>query len=477
MLDPAIAEAPVTGADFLSSAFALQRKAFQRVPYPDWPRRAAWLKTLRALLRDNDARMCEAISADFGCRPPEETRLLELFPSLGSIGYALRHARCWMRPRRQFAGLWFLPARTELMPQPAGVVGIIVPWNYPLYLAVGPLVDALAAGNRVLVKMSEYTPAFSALFAQLIEKYFPDGEVRVVNGDAEIASAFAALPFDHLLFTGSTPVGRKVMRAAAEKLTPVTLELGGKSPAIIGPGARFDHAVERIIYGKCVNAGQTCIAPDYVLLPRDRQDEFIERARVVFARMYPDFADGGQYATIITPRQHARQLQLLDAAVAGGATAHPLATARDDAVRLLPPTLLTGVAADAEVMREEIFGPLLPLVPYDSIDGALEYIAARPHPLALYLFETSAGVVRRVLQRSHAGGVCLNETLYHIAQHHLPFGGVGSSGMGTYHGEDGFRTFSKMKPVFRQSRFAATSLLNPPYGARFRRLLKWLLRG
>ncbi|WIG55158.1 MAG: aldehyde dehydrogenase [Rhodanobacteraceae bacterium] len=465
----------VAEADSLPDLLARQREAFRQMPYPAWPQRAAWLKALRALLRDNDARICEAISADFGCRPPEESRLLELFPSLGAIDHTLRHARSWMRPRRRFAGFWFLPAHTEVMPQPLGVVGIIVPWNYPLYLAVGPLVDALAAGNRVLVKMSEYTPRFSALFAELIEKYFPAGEVRVVNGDAEVAATFAALPFDHLLFTGSTEVGRKVMRAAADNLTPVTLELGGKSPAIIGPGARFDHAAERIVYGKSVNAGQTCIAPDYVLLPRTRQQAFVERARAVFARMYPDFANG-QYASIITPRQHARLLQLLDDAVASGAVAHPLADARDDAARLLPPILLIGVAADAEVMREEIFGPLLPLVPYDDLDDALDYVAARPHPLALYLFETDQEAVRRVLERVHAGGVAVNDTLYQIAQHHLPFGGMGPSGMGAYHGEDGFRTFSKMKPVFRQSRFAATALLNPPYGARFRRMLKLLLR-
>src|SRR6185312_662707 len=429
MADSSMSGSMASTIDTLDRIFELQRNAQQHVPYPAWPRRAARLKALHALLRDNEARICEAISADFGCRPPEETRLLELFPSLGSIDHAFRHARRWMHPRRRFAGFWFLPARTEVMPQPLGVVGVIVPWNYPLYLAVGPLVDALAAGNRVLVKTSEYTPAFSALFAELVDKYFPEGEVRVINGDADVAAAFAALPFDHLLFTGSTAVGRKVMRAAADNLTPVTLELGGKSPAIIGPGARFDHAVERIVYGKCVNAGQTCIAPDYVLLPRARQQEFVGRARGVFARMYPDFCNG-QYASIITPRQHARLLRLLDDAVAGGAAAHPLADVRDDAARLMPPTLLTGVAAEAEVMCEEIFGPLLPLVPYDSLDDALDYIAARPHPLSLYLFEEDDAVVQRVLERTHAGGVCVNDTLYQIAQHHLPFGGVGASGMG-----------------------------------------------
>jgi coniferyl-aldehyde dehydrogenase len=476
MADSSISGEAAAVIESPGAVFERQRAAQRRMPYPGWSQRAARLQQLRALLRDNDARICAAISADFGCRPPEETRLLELLPSLGTVGHALRHGRRWMRPRRQFAGKWFLPARTELMPQPVGVVGIIVPWNYPLYLAVGPIVDALAAGNRVLVKMSEYTPTFSALFAELVEKYFPDGEVRVVNGDAAVAAAFAALPFDHLLFTGSTAVGRTVMRAAAENLTPVTLELGGKSPAIIGPGARFDHAVERIVYGKSANAGQTCIAPDYVLLPRGQQQAFIDGACAVFARMYPDFATRGQYASVITPRQHARLVHWLDAAIAGGATAHPLADGRDDAARLLPPTLLTGVPDDADVMHEEIFGPLLPLVPYDTLDGALDYIAARPHPLSLYLFETDAAVVRRVLQQTQAGGVSLNDTLYHVAQHHLPFGGVGASGMGAYHGEAGFRTFSKMKPVFRQSRLAMTALLNPPYGVRFRRLLKLLLR-
>ncbi|HET8554650.1 MAG TPA: aldehyde dehydrogenase family protein, partial [Rhodanobacteraceae bacterium] len=264
--------------------------------------------------------------------------------------------------------------------------------------------------------------------------------------------------------------------AAADNLTPVTLELGGKSPAIIGPGARFAHAVERIVYGKSVNAGQTCIAPDYVLLPRARVEEFIDSARRVFARMFPDAATHAPYASIITERQYRRLLDLRDRSVARGAVAHALADAQDDAQRRLPLTLLTKVADDAEVMREEIFGPLLPLVPYDSLDDALDYIAARPHPLALYLFETDKAVQRKVLQRSQAGGVTINDTLYHIAQHRLPFGGVGASGMGAYHGEDGFRTFSKMQPVFRQSRFNGMALLNPPYGKRFRCMLKLLMR-
>ncbi|HET8898028.1 MAG TPA: coniferyl aldehyde dehydrogenase [Rhodanobacteraceae bacterium] len=477
---PAIASPPhaadAASGSALDTAFSRAQRGHRAEPFPDWPARAARLRTLRRLLTENEAAMAAAINTDFGCRPTAETQLLELFPSLSAVDHALGHGKRWMRPRRSMAGFWFLPARTELVPQPVGVVGIIVPWNYPLYLAVGPLVDALAAGNRVLIKMSEYTPAFSSLFAELMEKHFPAGDVAVINGDATVAQAFSALPFGHLLFTGSTAVGHHVMRAAAEHLTPVTLELGGKSPAIIGPGARFDKAVERIVYGKCVNAGQTCIAPDYVLLPRGQEQAFIDTARAVFTRLYPDILGARQYASVITPRQHDRLLAWRDEAVAMGAVAHPLTPNHDAAARLLPPTLLTLVPDRATVMQQEIFGPLLPLVPYDTLDDALAYIAARPHPLSLYLFESDRASVRRVLQRSHAGGVSINDTLYHIAQHHLPFGGIGASGMGAYHGEHGFRTFSKLKPVFRQARINGTGLLNPPYGARFQRMLKLLLR-
>ncbi|RAP57122.1 coniferyl aldehyde dehydrogenase [Oleiagrimonas sp. MCCC 1A03011] len=469
-----MSESVVSG---LTDLLQRMRQAQREQPHPDASLRRIRLDALAALLRENRPAICEAIDADFGGRPAEETDLLELFPSLQALAHTRRHLRRWMKPKRHLAGLWFLPARTLLVPRPLGVVGIIVPWNYPLFLAVGPLVDALAAGNRALVKMSEYTPRFSALFGQLVERYFPQGEVRVVNGDAGVARAFSALPFDHLLFTGSTDVGRHVMRAAAANLTPVTLELGGKSPAIIGPGARFESAVERIVYGKCVNAGQTCIAPDYVLLPRGREADFIATAQRVVARMYPQLATGGQYASIIDDAKHARLIRLRDEAVAGGAQAHALAASSPaDAGRVLPPTVLTDTPEDAAVMDEEIFGPLLPLVPYDTLDEALAYVAARPHPLALYLFDDDSAVQRRVEQSQAAGGMCINDTLYHVAQHHLPFGGVGASGLGAYHGEAGFRTFSKMLPVFRQARLNGVGLLNPPYGARFRRMLDLLLR-
>ena len=446
-------------------------------PLPAWEVRAERLRVLERMLLEQRESFATAISADFGCRPREETELLELFPSLSAIRHALRRGRRWMRSSRRLAAMAFLPAQVELRPQPRGVVGIIVPWNYPLYLAVGPLVDALAAGNRVMLKLSEFTPRFSTLFAEQIAVHFKSDEVRVVTGDAAVAQAFSALPFDHLLFTGSTAVGREVMRAAAANLTPVTLELGGKSPALIGPGADFANAVERIVLGKLVNAGQTCIAPDYVLLPRAQVDDFIAGAQAAVARMYPDLAHNRQYASIITDRQYARLAGLRDAARDAGAQLHALGDSVDNAARrLLAPQLVTAVDDDMAIMREEIFGPLLPLVPYDTLDAAIKYITARAHPLSMYVFERERAVVDDILARTTAGGVSVNDTLFHIAQHALPFGGVGASGMGGYHGEAGFRTFSHLLPIFHQSRWNAAGWLSPPYGARFRTLLKLLLR-
>ena len=462
----------------LSQRLQLLRTSQRAEPMPDWPVRVARLRTLEKMLLEQREAFAVAIHADFGCRPREETDLLELFPSLSAVRHALGHGRRWMKPRRRLAGLAFLPARTELRPQPLGVVGIIVPWNYPLYLAVGPLVDALVAGNRAMLKMSEFTPRFSALFAEQVARYFQPDEVSVVTGDAAVAQAFSALPFDHLLFTGSTAVGHHVMRAASANLTPVTLELGGKSPAIIGPGARFEHAVERILFGKLVNAGQTCIAPDYVLLPRSQVADFVAAARATAGRLYPRLGQNEQYTSIVSDRQYQRIAALRDDAVAAGARAETLGDegAGNTQPRRLSPVLLTGVNDTMTVMQEEIFGPLLPLVPYDNLDEAIAYVAAHPHPLALYLFEQDQVLIDRVLARTVAGGVSLNDTLFHIAQHGLPFGGVGASGMGGYHGEAGFHTFSHLKPVFRQARFNGVGLLNPPYGARFKRMLSLLLK-
>jgi acyl-CoA reductase-like NAD-dependent aldehyde dehydrogenase len=332
-----------------------------------------------------------------------------------------------------------------------------------------------------MVKLSEFTPRFGALFEALARQFFAADELHVTTGDAHIARAFCALPFDHLLFTGSTAVGREVMQAASANLTPVTLELGGKSPALIGPGADFKHAVERILAGKLVNAGQTCIAPDYVLLPRGQEEVFITLARTLVAASYPGLNQPGgatpDYTTIIAPRHFERLTRQLEAAREAGARVTPLSNAPIDAARrLLPPFIVTGASASDALMRDEIFGPILPLVPYASLDEALDYINARPRPLAFYLFERERAVIDAVLATTVAGGVSVNETLMHFAQDDLPFGGVGPSGMGAYHGKTGFDTFTHFKPVFRQSRINGMGLFRPPYGKRFERMVSFLMR-
>lgn len=468
----------------LESRFLRLRAAARKDPNPLLESRLRRLRALDRLLRDHANALADAVSRDFGHRSPAETRLLELFPCHEALADALAHLRGWMRPQRRRVALWFQPGRAEVRFQPLGAVGIIVPWNYPIYLAVGPLVGALAAGNRVLIKMSEFTPATASLFAELIAASFAEDEVSVVQGDASVAHAFSQLPFDHLLFTGSTPVGHHVMRAAAENLTPVTLELGGKSPAIIGPKADFGKAVERIIVGKSLNAGQTCIAPDYVLLPAGREQDFIDAARGVFAGCYPDFAATPDYTAIVNDRHFSRLVGLLDEARAQGAEIIDIVDivepapgcAPDPVTRRFPLRLLRAVHADMRVMHEEIFGPLLPLVPYDDLAQAIDYVNARPRPLALYYFDTDSRAITTVLDQTVSGGVTVNDTLLHIAQDDLPFGGVGPSGMGCYHGVEGFRTFSAKKGVFRQSRFSGIGLFKAPYGARFERLIRLLLR-
>jgi len=460
----------------LQLQFDAQRAAFLHQPFPAWPERARHLRTLRALLNDNLDAMAAAISADFGNRPQQETLLGEVFGSLNGIRDALAHGRRWMRPQRRSVGLWLRPANAQVLPQPLGVVGIVVPWNYPLFLAMGPLIGALAAGNRVMLKMSEYAPGFALLFQQLIARHFEQDHVAIITGGPETAQAFCALPFDHLLFTGSTQVGRQVMRAASANLTPVTLELGGKSPALIAPGARFEAAVESILAGKLFNAGQTCVAPDYVLVERGRETEFIATARRVTARLYPDIGNNPDYTTQVNARHFARVSALVSEAEAAGAQLHPLTdTAANPASRCFPPICLTGAPATAAVMQDEIFGPVLPLVPYDSLEQALAYINLRPRPLALYLFETRSAVIDMVMQRTLAGGVTVNDTLLHLTSDDLPFGGIGASGMGAYHGRDGFNTFSMMKPIFRQARWNGRKLLSPPYGKTFERLIRLML--
>ncbi|MER2539781.1 MAG: coniferyl aldehyde dehydrogenase [Azonexus sp.] len=462
----------------LKASFFLIHAASRNDPAPSLALRRQRLDALEALLRENSPAICAAISTDFGHRSTHETQLLEIFPSLEGIRHVRNHLKSWMKPQRRSVSLWFQPGRAEIRPQPLGCVGIVTPWNYPLYLAIGPLTAAFAAGNRALIKMSEFTPSTATLFAALAARYFKADELAVVGGDHELAQAFTRLPFDHLLFTGSTAVGRQVMKAAAENLTPVTLELGGKSPAIIAPGYPIAKAAARIMTGKCLNAGQTCIAPDYVLLPAGEEENFIAAARAVVANSYPDLERNADFTAVVNLRHANRLRGYLDDASEKGARLVPLADAPSNEVgpQRLAPTLVLNTNEQMRIMQDEIFGPLLPILSYTHIDEALTYVNAHDRPLALYLFDHDKARINLVLDQTIAGGVTINDTILHIAQDELPFGGVGPSGMGHYHGRDGFMTFSKQKPVFYQSRINGIGLFNPPYGKLFERLIKVLLR-
>jgi acyl-CoA reductase-like NAD-dependent aldehyde dehydrogenase len=461
----------------LAQAFAQQQSQRDAGPGPDAAARIRALRKLEQLVRENSTALCSAVDQDFRGRSHAETQLLEIFPSLEAIRHARRHLRSWMAPQRAATNFWFLPGRSRVLLQPLGVVGVVVPWNYPIYLALGPLVGALAAGNRVMIKMSESAPATGELLARLVAGCFDAALVTVINGGPDVARAFTALPFDHLLFTGSTAVGRQVMRAAADNLTPVTLELGGKSPAIVGRDIDVAEAADRIVFGKCLNAGQTCIAPDYALVPRDRIEAFCHAAAATVTRMYPRLVDNPDYSAIIDDRHRARLAGYLEEARARGARVIELNPASESfaASPKMAPALVLDAPADARLMTEEIFGPLLPVVGYDALDEAIAYVNARPRPLALYVFDHDRAAVQRVLERTVSGGASVNETLVHIAQDELPFGGVGPSGMGEYHGRAGFETFSKRKAVFYQSRLNGLKLLRPPYGKRFASLVKLLL--
>ncbi|WP_423594304.1 coniferyl aldehyde dehydrogenase [Roseateles sp. MS654] len=447
-----------------------QRAAFDRDRLPTLAQRRDRLQRLLRMTATHADALAHAMASDFGHRSRHESLLADLFTVESGVRHALRHLKRWMAVRRAPTALHFLPAGNRLMPQPLGVVGIVSPWNYPYYLAMAPALAALAAGNRVMIKPSELTPATSALMAKLVAEHFAPDEMTVVTGEAEVGKAFTQLPFDHLFFTGSTPVGRLVALAAAQHLTPVTLELGGKSPAIIDRSADLGRAAERIAFGKLLNAGQTCVAPDYVLAPKELVKPLTEALIAAVRRLYPRIDGNPDYTAIVSPRHHARLKGLLDDARARGATLRPT---HDDtpADRRLVPTIVLDPSADMAVMREEIFGPLLPIVSYGHPSEAIAHVNAGDRPLALYWFGEDKAARDDVLARTHAGGVTVNDCIWHLGQEDQPFGGVGASGMGAYHGVWGFNTFSKLKPVFLQSRLAGTALFHPPYGKTFERLL------
>ncbi|MFK0691914.1 coniferyl aldehyde dehydrogenase [Mesorhizobium sp. IMUNJ 23033] len=466
-----------TRQDALGARFESQRRAFEKEPFPSLDVRKDRLKRLLALTEQHEAEICSAIDSDFSSRSAHETRLAELFVVGAGIKHALAHLRGWMRERRVATSLPFLPGRNRLLPQPVGVVGIVSPWNYPFQLAIAPATAALAAGNRVLIKPSELTPKFSALLERLVGEHFAPDEMSVVVGDAEVGKAFVSVPFDHLLFTGSTAVGRQVAIAAAANLTPVTLELGGKSPAIFDGSCDLDAAVSSVAYSKLLNAGQTCIAPDYLLVPQGQSEMIATKFAAAMARLYPSLRNNPDYTAIVSERHHRRLSDMVAEARESGADVieiNPAGEKLGDTDRKMLPTLIRNAGEDLRLMREEIFGPVLPIIEYANVDDAIEHVNRAERPLALYWFGRDSGNRQRVMQETIAGGVTVNDCMLHLVQERQPFGGVGASGMGAYHGEWGFRTFSKEKPIFLQSKLSAGALLRPPYGKTFERLFRLL---
>jgi coniferyl-aldehyde dehydrogenase len=468
----------LTPVEDLAPAFRRLREA-HLAHIPGFGERLAALEKLERAVRDNRDALVAACNADFGRRSPLETLAADVMVTLDEIRHARKHLRQWMRPQKRAVNLTFRPARGELRYAPLGVIGIVAPWNYPFQLAIVPLASALAAGNRVMIKPSEHTPQVSALLARMLAGIFDADQVLVVQGDAALGAAFTQLPFDHLLFTGSTEVGRHVMRAAAANLTPVTLELGGKCPALVAPGYPIAQAAERIAFGKCFNGGQTCVAPDYVLVPRAQRDAFAEAYLASVRRRYPGLADNPDYTAVINGRQAARLRAGLEDARTRGVEIRQHAPAGEvpAGLELIPPTVLLDPPDESQVMREEIFGPLLPVKGYDDFNEAVDYVLRRDKPLAFYAFDRDAGRVERVLERVSAGMACVNDVLIQFGQSAFPIGGVGASGMGAYHGHTGFLAFSKAMPVLYQSRLNGMKLFDAPYSNFTRRLVRWLTGG
>ncbi len=456
----------------IASLLAAQKAAWAKDVTPDHATRDDRLARLDRMVVAWQDRFCAAISADFGNRPVVVTTLTDIVPLRAAIRHARRHLKRWMRPRRVSLAWTGKPASAVILRQPLGVVGIVAPWNYPLNLMLSPLTGALAAGNRAMLKPSELTPAFSEALAKAVAETFAEDEVAVVTGGPDVATAFTSAPFDHLIFTGSTAVGRKVAEAAAKNLTPVTLELGGKSPAILDASVQFDKAVPRLVWGKLLNSGQTCVAPDYALVPRDRVHDFLAAVKAEVNRQYPGLPANPDYTSIISPRHFSRLSRLVEEARERGAEVVELAGPHDGERRVFSPVAVIGAPDETAVMSEEIFGPILPIVPYDTLDEAIAYINHRDRPLALYWFGEDKAAQERVLSGTIAGGMTVNDTILHLAQDDLPFGGVGASGYGAYHGEAGFLALSKEKPVLKQSRLSAVKLLYPPYG----RFSDWMLK-
>ena len=462
----------------LANVLLHQRQAYHAHPVPTLEQRRADLRTLQRFVRENKDDLCAAISADYGHRSHHETLLAEIFPVVDGIDHVLRHLRTWMRPQRRGVDLRnFLGARNRVIPQPLGVVGVIVPWNFPLNLSLVPLTYIFAAGNRAMVKMSENSRHLSRLLIERIPAYFPAEKLQFFEETGGVGVAFSRLHFDHLLFTGSGATGRAVMAAAAQNLCPVTLELGGKAPAILCDDFPLQVAAERILFVKCLNAGQICTSVDHLWMPAAKIAAFVQAAQAIVPARYPNLASP-DYTSIIDQRSFDRLLAALDDARERGARVVQLVPgpAFDPVTRKIAPHIVLDAPPDSILWQREIFGPILPIRGYTRLDEVVTAVNAGPRPLAIYPFSHDAGTVQMLLDHIMSGGVSVNDALFHVGQHDLPFGGVGESGMGHYHGKEGFDTFSKLRPVFYQARFSSLKYLMPPYGKFADRLLAFLTR-
>ena len=456
--------------------FAAQQAAALADPCPTAGQRIADLKALRRQIQRYQDVLAQAMSQDFGYRAPAESKMLDLLGTVLEINHAVAHLRRWMKPSRRATELLFISNSVQVQYQPKGVVGVIVAWNFPVYVALGPLVAALAAGNRVMVKMSEYTPATNAAVRRMLAEIFDEDQVALVGEELSDPNLFTAQAFNHIVFTGSPAVGKLVMRTAASNLTPVTLELGGKSPALVSRNYPLADAALRITHGKIVNCGQVCIAPDYALVPRERVDEFVTEVKACFARFYGERTrDNPSYSAIIHERHFEREIALLNDARAKGARIDICAPVQGG--RQLPLHIVRNATPQMRVMHEELFGPILLIVPYDTLDDAIAFIHARPRPLALYCFSHDAAERAQLLRRTHSGGVTINDWGWHAFNHDAPFGGIGNSGMGSYHGVEGFRELSHARTVFKRHRFFPTGLFHPPYGTAVQNLVSRVFLG
>ncbi|MGB3166210.1 MAG: coniferyl aldehyde dehydrogenase [Alteraurantiacibacter sp.] len=474
----------VTDTAALKGALEAQRRAFtDGRPEPLSARRDR-LDRLIVLLAQNDQKLCDAMSADYGNRSTVQSMLSDVLVSIEFAKYCRSKLSHWAKPDRRSVRfpLGLLGAKAEVRYEPKGVVGIISPWNFPVNLAFGPLAQVLAAGNRAMLKPSEYTEATSALIAELVEKHFAPEEVVVATGGVEMAEAFSSLPFDHLVFTGSTATGRKVMQAAAENLVPVTLELGGKSPTVIGRSADLTRAGSRIVTGKMMNAGQICLAPDYLMVPEEMEDGVVAALELGVLEQYPTLRDNPDYASVINDRQYVRlQEMVADARDKGGDVLEINPAGENFSAgnqRKMPLTVIRNPSDCMQAMQEEIFGPVLPVLTYRDIDEAIERINERDRPLGLYYFGSDDEERERVLSRTISGGVTVNDVIFHVSAEDLPFGGVGPSGIGSYHGPEGFREFSHARAVYTQPKLDVAGLagLKPPYGDRAKKVLKMMAR-